>query len=219
MKDESRHEVSHIDVTTLSPSQRDALSLRLRMDEILFASDGSSMTVSSSHADEVHALIAEVRSMVSGDEPAPPRPFLRVTPDGLVVAGRSRRLCGAMVDYFVLGAAVTLMAYAGAPFALRLLFDATYYVVPTWLAGKTLGKRVAGTHVVNARTGARPLLWNSIVRWAVPAAIEVAYVFADGRLDAAFVLAGRVIVYAPLLWDREGRGLHDRAAGTLVLRS
>ena len=219
MNDETEHDVSHLDITTLTPSQRDALSLRLRMADIMFVFEGSAAIVSVSHAAEADDLIAEVKSIVGGDEPAHPRPFRRVTADGLVVAARTRRLCGAIVDYFVLGAVVTLMAYAGAPFALRMLFDATYYILPTWLAGKTLGKRVAGTYVVRARTGARPLLSNAIVRWAVPAAIEVAYVVARDRLEAVFVLAARVVVYAPLLWDRDGRGLHDRAAGTLVLRS
>jgi len=39
------------------------------------------------------------------------------------------------------------------------------------------------------------------------------------RPVAWLVVMARLAVYAPLLWDRDGRGLHDRAAKTMVVKS
>jgi uncharacterized RDD family membrane protein YckC len=73
------------------------------------------------------------------------------------------------------------------------VFGAETWVL-TGLMGTTIGKRVFGLHV--ARLDGRPvgLIWS-------------------------FVRTALLLVVVPaLLWDRDYRGLHDRAANTVVVR-
>jgi len=68
-------------------------------------------------------------------------------------------------------------------------------VVLTWLLGQSAGQRVCGLRVERLDGGrvslARALLRTALVLLLVPA----------------------------LIWDRDGRGLHDKAVGTVVVRA
>ena len=77
-----------------------------------------------------------------------------------------------------------------AAFALEVL-------VLTALTGQSLGGRVLGIRVVRLADSAAPL----------------------GFLPAAIRTALLVLVVPALVFDRDGRGLHDRAAGTAVVRT
>jgi uncharacterized RDD family membrane protein YckC len=63
------------------------------------------------------------------------------------------------------------------------------------VTGASIGKHLCGIRVVRAADGGR-LAWP----WVL----------------ARTVLLGLLV--PPLIWDRDGRGLHDRAAGSLTLR-
>ena len=89
------------------------------------------------------------------------------------------------------------------------LFGAVDTVVPTALWGQTPGKIAAGTRVVVEEDGSLPGWRRAAVRWAVPGIA--------GRLPYVGP-AVSLAVMASLVIDRRRRGLHDRAAGTIVVR-
>lgn len=81
------------------------------------------------------------------------------------------------------------------------------------LWGRTLGKRIAGIRVVNAQTGAVPGWGKAIGRWAVPG-IPAAqpFIWVIGALWWN-------LCKVSLTWDRVYQGWHDKAAGTLVIKT
>ena len=132
------------------------------------------------------------------------------------LATPAQRLGGALVD----GAAFQLAAFALAPLdagAAAVVSTAVYlsYVVGmTASRGQTLGKLALGTRVVDVRTGALPTLWQAATRAVVPlAGLVVDVAVGVAAVGAFWVLT----VYGWLLADPRRRGLHDRAAGTLVV--
>jgi uncharacterized RDD family membrane protein YckC len=88
-------------------------------------------------------------------------------------------------------------------------FGALYTIVPTALWGQTLGKIAVGTRVVVEEDGSLPGWRRSAVRWALPGVA--------GRLPYIGLLVSLGIM-ASLVLDRRRRGLHDRLAGTIVVR-
>jgi uncharacterized RDD family membrane protein YckC len=110
------------------------------------------------------------------------------------VASIGRRLVGLLIDWLV------CLLIARAAFHTQYwqywtlaIFAAQDYVLTT-LTGLTLGKRLAGIRV--ARLGGK----------------QVA--FGRGLIRTLLLL----LVVPPLVTDRDLRGLHDRAAGTIVIR-
>ena len=89
------------------------------------------------------------------------------------------------------------------------LFGAVYTVGPTALWGQTLGKIAVGTRVVAESDGSLPGWRRAAVRWALPGVL--------GRLPYVGIWVSLAIM-ASLVWDPRRRGLHDRAAGTIVVR-
>ena len=104
--------------------------------------------------------------------------------------------------------------------------------------GQTLGKRLADIRVVRwdgeaAAVGdqARLAHWRFGARWAIPhvpgivAAVVAGIVALPGVQDAGDFwgpVAGAAVVpwalvYASSLWDKNRRGWHDKAAGTIVV--
>jgi uncharacterized RDD family membrane protein YckC len=115
------------------------------------------------------------------------------------VAGYGRRLGALVIDWLI--ALLVATALAGAlhwSAQARSLLTLGVFGVLAWLLtgliGTTAGKALCGLRVV--RTDGRPLgpLW-------------------------AFVRALLLVLVVPaLIWDRDHRGLHDRAAGGVVVR-
>jgi uncharacterized RDD family membrane protein YckC len=75
--------------------------------------------------------------------------------------------------------------------------------------GQTPGKKLLGTMVVMQQSGQIPSLVHSTVRWFVPGV----WVFLPG------VSIISVVIYGWLLFDTLRRGLHDKAARTVVVRA
>jgi uncharacterized RDD family membrane protein YckC len=114
------------------------------------------------------------------------------------VAGYGRRLVALVIDWFValIIAQVLAAALHWNPGARSLLTLAIFGVLSwllTGLFGTTVGKRIAGLRVATAHEGRVGLL---------------------GGLERAVLL---VLLVPAVIWDRDHRGLHDRAAGTVVL--
>jgi uncharacterized RDD family membrane protein YckC len=116
------------------------------------------------------------------------------------VAGYGRRLGALFVDWVVALLTVSfLAAVLGWHLSPGNLWPLLAFGVETWLLtgllGLTIGKRLFGMRVV--RLDGRPVgpLW-ALVRTAL-----------------------LLVVVPALLWDRDYRGLHDRAAHTAVVRA
>ncbi len=89
------------------------------------------------------------------------------------------------------------------------LFGAVYTIVPTAVWGQTLGKIAVGTRVVAEGDGSLPGWRRAALRWAVPGLL--------GRLPLIGLWVS-LAVMASLLVDPRRRGVHDRIAGTIVVR-
>jgi uncharacterized RDD family membrane protein YckC len=72
--------------------------------------------------------------------------------------------------------------------------------------GRTIGNRVASTQVVDARTGAPVGYDRALPRAGVQLVLN--YTGIGGLLDVLWPL-----------WDRQNQTLHDKAGGTVVLRT
>jgi uncharacterized RDD family membrane protein YckC len=114
------------------------------------------------------------------------------------VAGYGRRLAALVVDWLValLIAQALSAVLHWSPMARSFATLAVFGLI-AWLAtgifGTTLGKRVAGLRVARPEGGRVGLFW---------------------AFERAVLL---VIVVPAVLWDRDHRGLHDRAANTVVV--
>jgi len=134
-----------------------------------------------------------------------------------------RRFFGFVVDWMVLVTiALVVVSMLGVDLggedALRLptsvrfvqgLVAAAYYIGFTVSRGQTPGKMLIGTRVVMERTARIPGLGPSALRWVVPGI----FVFLPG------VSVISAVIYGWLLFDIRRRGLHDKAAKTVVVRA
>ena len=109
------------------------------------------------------------------------------------VATMGRRLVALLIDWLVcLLVAEALFRSHYVQYWTLAIFAVQDYLL-TSLTGLTLGKRLAGIRV--ARLDSRPVFLWGLVRTLL-----------------------LLTVVAPLVTDRDMRGLHDRAAGTVVIR-
>jgi uncharacterized RDD family membrane protein YckC len=133
-----------------------------------------------------------------------------------------QRVVGALVDGLLTSMVVVIPLILGfvdlddfdgtlpAPILLGLfLFGAVYTIVPTAVWGQTLGKIAVGTRVVVEADGTLPGWGRSAVRWALPGLA--------GRLPVIGLVVSLAITVS-LLVDPRRRGLHDRVAGTIVVK-
>ena len=133
-----------------------------------------------------------------------------------------RRLVGFLIDWMIMVMATLILLSVlqvdlGASDAPRLptsvrivlgLVGAAYYIGFTVSRGQTPGKMLIGTRVVMERTARIPGLGPSTLRWVVPGV----FVFLPG---VSVIVA---VIYGWLLYDSLRRGLHDKAAKTVVIR-
>jgi hypothetical protein len=136
----------------------------------------------------------------SGDPSYPGERFGLPRTGGGSVAGYGRRLGALFIDWLI---ALLTVSFTAAVAGWRLspgnLWPVAAFGVETWLLtallGLTFGKRVLGLRVV--RLDGRPVgpLW-ALVRTVL-----------------------LLLIVPALLWDRDYRGLHDKAAHTVVVRS
>jgi len=137
------------------------------------------------------------------------------------VAEPWRRFVGFVVDWIVLVMiSLAIVSALGidlsAGDALRLptsarivqgLVGAAYYIWFTASRGQTPGKMLIGTKVVMLSSAKIPGIGPSAMRWVVPGV----WVFLPG------VSIISVVIYGWLLFDTLRRGLHDKAAKTVVV--
>ena len=109
-----------------------------------------------------------------------------------------------------------------------------YELAMTAMWGQTFGKAFTGIEVVSHVDGVEPLWGQAFVRWFVPTAVGAVCGWAallisghplwdrsDRGLKA--LVLGAVLswtmIYASALWNSDGRGWPDKAAGTIVVRA
>ncbi|MEA2844584.1 MAG: hypothetical protein QOJ69_2255 [Actinomycetota bacterium] len=147
-------------------------------------------------------------------------PAPRQRQDQLATTGQ--RVVGAVADLFVFGAIVTtpfvllrgairLEGAAVAAFvAVVFVLHGVYVVAPTARWGRTFGKLIVGARVVMQDDGTLPGWRASVLRWFLPAfAWLIPYVG----------WAVSIGLRATLVRDPLRRGIHDRMAGTIVVRA
>lgn len=119
---------------------------------------------------------------------------LGLPPDGPgSLAGLGRRVPAVMVDWLA-SMAISALFFGGDSWATLLVFGVEN-VLLVGTVGCTLGHRLLG---IGARRldGARIVgLWRALVRSALVC-----------------------LVIPAVIWDADGRGLHDKAAGTVLVR-
>jgi uncharacterized RDD family membrane protein YckC len=129
----------------------------------------------------------------SGADQAYPGERLGLPPEGVgSIAPFGARLLAFLVDSVM--CAVIAWGLARDPALSTWIFVGEVFLL-TWVAGGSAGQRLRGLQVVRL----------------------------DGRPTGAPRAALRTLLLAllipALIWDRDGRGLHDKAAGTVVVRA
>lgn len=132
--------------------------------------------------------------------------------------GLARAIDSAIIGVPVLlvGAATLVAAdkAAGAPlprwvsivwFVLAILYEAT---LVTW-RGQTVGKMVMGIKVSRLDNGGRPHWSQAAIRIALPAV--------SAALPLQWAIVVYVSAYTTASWNPLRRGIHDQAAGTIVV--
>ena len=155
----------------------------------------------------------------AGNEVAQP-----AVPAGLVLAPILRRIGGLLLDQVIVALPVVLVVVAigftpndTVTSKSLLVFNIAvtsvafvYYTLMIALVGRTVGKLALGTRVVRLVDGGRPGWSEAVMRALVPLSL--------GAIPKVGVVLS-VLVYSLALWNPLRQGLHDKAAGTLVVRS
>jgi uncharacterized RDD family membrane protein YckC len=155
----------------------------------------------------------------AGDEVAQP-----AVPAGLTLAPIGRRIGGLILDQIivVLPVVVVVIALGFTPsdtvtskslLIVNIAVTSLAFVYETTmiaLLGRTVGKITLGTRVVRLVDGGRPGWTEATMRALVPLSLG-----AIPRIGVLLV----VLVYSLAMWNPLRQGLHDKAAGTLVVRN
>lgn len=141
----------------------------------------------------------------------------RTGPRGYVEPTFSQRLLGRLVDGLVqlpVMVPLALVTEGRVRVALVLAVSATYEIGLVATRGRTLGKQLLGTRVVDATYGDAPTTRQAALRWLV--------MFSGGFAGlvqpswANLVEVTFFVSAAPILMPPLHLGLHDRAASTIV---
>jgi uncharacterized RDD family membrane protein YckC len=145
-------------------------------------------------------------------------------PSGGVLAPLGRRALGAIFDQVLVlvpvAVGVVISGYRPGTSltdetllwlnAISVLVGFVYETVMIGLLGRTVGKIVTGTRVVSVSTGGR-IGWFAAVQRALVPAVAAAVP------ELGFLLGA--VVYGLAAFGPLRQGLHDRAAGTVVIMS
>lgn len=154
----------------------------------------------------------------AGNEVAQP-----AVPAGLILAPISRRIGGLILDQIIVALPVVIVIVAlgftpsdtvtsRALLMFNIALTSAAFVYQTLMVaflGRTVGKMALGTRVVRLIDGGRPGWSQAAMRALVPLAFA--------SIPKIGVFLG-VMVYSIALWNPLRQGLHDKAAGTVVVR-
>jgi uncharacterized RDD family membrane protein YckC len=110
------------------------------------------------------------------------------------VVGLGRRTAALTADWFI--ALFVVRLFTDAPFSVaQIAIFAGQIVLFTWLVGGSMGQRLLRTRVIDVASGGRLTLWRAFLRTLLI-----------------------LLVFPAVVYDRDQRGLHDRAANSVVVR-
>ena len=135
----------------------------------------------------------------------------------LAVVGIVASVAWAAVSIDDIGENLDNAAFGVGEFVVFVVFGVAYEVILTALWGRTLGKRMVGIKVIHAVHGGVPGFGKAAGRWAVPSLPGVVLVLVPAL--ALIAALWSALCYLSLTWDRVYQGWHDKAAGTLVVRT
>ena len=147
-------------------------------------------------------------------------------------AGRVQRFVAAAIDLVILFVIMVILDVIGivdvfeaqdrgnVDVAIQAAIGLAYYVPLTAGRGATLGKMALGIKVVGldgsrARTGS--VLIREIIVRSLPVSILPILLGSDIGGQVGLLVGPIVVVF--VLFDSKRQGLHDKAAGTLVVRA
>lgn len=180
-----------------------------------------------------------------GHDPASPPPAtVAGVPDGVQLGTIGDRFIGLLLDFVILlpVAIATFVLHRHHSHVVlverygRMRPRRTFEVLPVWeavllalptflyvagligLRGRTLGQQARRLRVVRAADAGAPGLGAAALRWAVVAlpGLLVSFVVAGGPLRM-LASGWTLVALAWMLWDGRRQGLHDKAAGVLVV--
>jgi uncharacterized RDD family membrane protein YckC len=143
-----------------------------------------------------------------------------VAPPGFSEPSFGQRLGGALVDMAVLAGPALLAAALLSPgpaTAVGLVLSAAYFIAMHTRDGRTVGKRLVGTRLVDQETGAVPAVGPVATRWLAVAAGSILSLLVPGGEGLAVLYT--LVVLVPVLSRPLHQGLHDRVAATVVTRA
>lgn len=129
---------------------------------------------------------------------------------GLTYAGVGSRFIALLIDGVILGVIGSVVglivdgnaaATSGTSSLLSIIIGAAYFIGLIGSSGMTLGGRVLGVKVVDAN-GQQPSYGTAAIRWI-------------GSYVSAIIL---LIGYLMAFWDGRKQTLHDKMAGTFVVK-
>ncbi len=222
-----------IQIDRLSAEQRSQLETYLRGAQIPFEMSATDITVGAHHVDDLYTVLkivgnapdADSADVLIDDDPndwsvSPLSPRKRKAVFGRAYATSNQRAIGGMIDWIILLLVPVVTVKSGAANWAIVAGLAIYTVVATTVFGRTIGKLVAGTKVIEANGRRRPNLASSLVRWFVVSWSAILGLFANtlpiGVVVGVFIALA--ITFAPILWDESGQGWHDRLADTVVVQ-
>jgi uncharacterized RDD family membrane protein YckC len=100
------------------------------------------------------------------------------------------------------------------------LVQAAYFVLPWWLTGGSPGQKAMSLRVGRDVKGGRIGPIDALVRWAVlqgPLALAMATPYTTSTLLLAISVGWGILLMRSVRLDADGRGYHDRLAGSMVL--
>ncbi|MDE3206827.1 MAG: RDD family protein [Acidobacteriota bacterium] len=127
-----------------------------------------------------------------------------------MATGWWQRAGATLVDNLVLlvpDLILDLIGGRGPGTVLVLVLNVLYLTLMISRRGQTVGNMAVGTRVIDANTGGPVTAGKAVVRW-LSETILILLFFIPGLLDILWPL-----------WDRQNQTLHDKMAGTLVVRT
>lgn len=220
-------------LTGWTAEQRDSLAFLLDDAEIAAEWGPNSLTVDDEHADRVRRFVdfLGATSWEGSDRGADAAawdraalPPLERDPTFDDVATPGLRFGGWLVDRVVFCITLIPFAILDTGWIVHTALFSAYVVLGVGLAGRTLANVAVRTRVVPMNGDEVPGLQAGVVRWLVPALPGLVALFAlqTGASEVSFWLSivnifWSVAVYGPILTGPDHRGLHDRAAGVMVV--
>jgi uncharacterized RDD family membrane protein YckC len=126
------------------------------------------------------------------------------------LAGWWLRVGATVVDFLVFLIPIIILSVAisnraGSDTVLEVLY-AAYLILLLGGRGQTVGNMAVRTRTVDAQTGGIPGYGKAAIRWFV-------------QFILGITVIGAILSYLWPLWDSRNQTLHDKAAGTLVVRT